>query len=172
MSEWRNWSGSVVAAPFDGFVVAVNVNPTPLSPVGVRWNDDPKSAAWAFPLRTTTHTTYLSPTELPMLMVPEVRRVAILLDAIPDDERGDLEIFGSTQTGQTSQVSRVQLLGIDDRMTTVKLAWSAHEARQTVVSRIPLDRVTSVWQSGERRWTIGVNGWIGENGDRLIFVAK
>lgn len=157
-------------APFDGFVVAVNVNPTPLSPIGVRWVGDPKCPSWAFPLRTTTHTTFLSPTELPMLMVPEVRRVAIILDSIPLDERVDVEIVCRGRGGSLAGViSRVQLLGIDERMTTVRLGWSAHEHRPIVTSTIPIDRVKSVWQREPRRWNLGIDGVIEGSGDRLLF---
>jgi hypothetical protein len=157
-------------APFEGFVVAVNVNATPLSPIGVRWIDDPKNAAWVFPLRTTTHTTHLSPTELPMLMVPEVRRVAIILDSIPLDERVDIEIVSRGRGGALAGViPRVQLLGIDERLTTVRLGWSSHEHRPIVTSTIPIDRVKSVWQREPRRWNLGIDGVIEGAGDRLLF---
>jgi hypothetical protein len=148
-------------SPFDGFVVAVNVNPTPVGPVGVRWVDDPKCPSWAFPLRTTTHTAYLTPTELAMLMVPEVRRVMILLDSIPPAEREDLQIFhnrqGHPSAMQNTSPLPARLTKVD--ITTITVDRSVpHRGR--VESTLPIDRVTSVWRDGTDRWAFALDGGI------------
>ena len=73
-----------------GYIVAVNVYAAPMGPIGIRWDE---AKAFAFPVRTATQTHWMTPTELNMLMVPEVRRVMILLDEIPATERQNLQIF-------------------------------------------------------------------------------
>lgn len=141
--------------PFDGFVVAVNVNPTPLGPVGVRWNDDPKCPNWAFPLRTTTHTAYLSPTELAMLMVPEVRRVVILLDSIPSAQRESVSIFHTRGTGTSPVV--VTIRNVDSTTVTVENFVKGSGRAEML---LPVDRITSVWRLSADRWGIALNGGI------------
>jgi hypothetical protein len=140
--------------PFEGYVVAVNVNAMVVSPVGVRWNDDPKNAAWSFPLRTTTHTTHLSPTELPMLMVPEVRRVMLLLDLIPPAERGDVQIFHNRH--QALCPIPVTVKEIDHSTITVE----RFHPGGWVKSQLPIDRVTSVWRIEKNKWDVAMNGGI------------
>lgn len=100
------------------YVVAANVHAIPLGPVGVRWNDDMKKTAWVFPLRTTTHTTFLTPTEIAMLMVPEIRRVAILLDSIPLDQRTGVILIANSRAGHADP-RIVTFAGIDRNLTTL-----------------------------------------------------
>lgn len=63
-----------------GYVVAVNVWPFPAQAVGVDYGGD----KYRFPARIGTHPTFLTPEQLPMLMIPELRYNAILLSQIPN----------------------------------------------------------------------------------------
>lgn len=60
-----------------GFVAAINVWPFVGQAVGVRIGA-PDKAAWLFPLRVGTQTKFLRAEQLPMIMLPELRKVAIL----------------------------------------------------------------------------------------------
>jgi hypothetical protein len=158
-------------APFSGYVVAVNVNPTPLSPVGVRWIEDPKNAAWAFPLRTTTHTAHLSPTELAMLMVPEIRRAAILLDSIPLDQRNEIVLLSDTADPFGSPGFRVTLVAIDPTLTsfTVDVTSPGHKpGRHT----LPVDCVRSVWRQDTTHWIIAMAGRFSGFDRTILFVPR
>ncbi len=139
--------------PLDGFVVAVNVNGIPLGPVGVSWVKDPKCPNWAFPLRTTRHTTYITPTELAMFMVPEIRRVAILLDSIPLDQRKGVLLVANSRAGDADPRT-VTFLGLDQLFTTLNLR--AEQSGEKIA--IPLDRVASVWRRDLQRWGIVLRG--------------
>jgi len=145
-----------------GDVVAVNVYPVPMGPVGVRWDSDKGGPSFAFPLRTATHTHFLQPTELTMLMVPEIRRVAILLDSIPSAERRNvtLHVFGGG-VGQTYPGST--LVSVDPQATSVHLQIPG------ATGTIPLDRVESVWKGGDHVWSVAVRGKIETRSSSLLF---
>ena len=130
-----------------GHVVAVNVRPSPLAPIGVRLDND----SYVFPLRTATHTHYLSPTEFPMLMVAEIRRVAILLDSIPPNQRMNTMLHAETSAGIVD-TRAVTVVDVDLTTLTLKPASGGGEIR------LPLDRVRSVWRRNEKHWAISVDG--------------
>jgi hypothetical protein len=150
-----------IAAPNaqGGYVVAVNVYATPLGPVGVRWGPDRVTPSWAFPLRTTTHTHFMTPTELSMLMVPEIRRVAILLDRIPPGERSGMTLLHIQPNGMALTFT-ADFLGVDAGLTT---ATFKSPVGTPADGTIPLDRITSVWRLDDRRWSIAVDGFIAGN---------
>ncbi len=64
-----------------GFVVAINVWPFAGQAVGVRRAKNGEE--WSFPLRTGKDCRHLRPEQLPMLMIPQLRRVVALLYSIP-----------------------------------------------------------------------------------------
>ena len=67
----------IALADGSGFAVAVNVYPLPGQPVGILWFRDGGTAAYAFPFGPGEKTVWLQPGQLAMLMVPEIRRMAI-----------------------------------------------------------------------------------------------
>lgn len=134
-----------------GYVVAVNIYAAPMGPIGVRWEG---KESFAFPLRTATQTHWMTPTELSMLMVPEVRRVMILLDEIPDAERHDLLVFHKRI--QAGPHVKATLTKVDRTTITVNRYVSAAVGR--VESTLPIDRVTSVWRNGTDGWAIALDG--------------
>ena len=142
-----------------GYVVAVNVYAAPIGPIGVRW-DGPE--AFAFPLRTATQTHWMTPTELSMLMVPEVRRVMILSDSIPPEERDNLLIFHENKAESPVEV---RLKTVDLTTVTVHLYVPGWESD----SALPLDRVTSVWRVEAARWAIALEGRVEIVGNLLTF---
>ena len=136
-----------------GYVVAVNVYPMPMGPVGVRWESQ---ESFRFPLRTATQTHWMPPTELAMLMVPKIRRVAILLDRIPPAQRSDVAIQHSNSAG-SPLTHPAHFVGIDPELTTATFV-SVDPSRKE--STIPLDRITSVWRRDANGWYIAVNGLV------------
>jgi hypothetical protein len=143
-----------MAAPED-WVVAVNVYGFPASAVGVLWNKDPE--VYAFPLRVATHTRWMSPTEIPMLMIPQLRRAAILLDSIPADHRRNIWLMADERDDPANPFSlHVMLIDVDQLGTTV-LFESLEEPIATRFS-VPLDAVLSVWRPTEQSWTVSVDG--------------
>ena len=78
---------AVILEQDTGFVVAVNVWPFPGQFVAVRTSADAvdgyKGPAFVFSVRLGTNCQYLTPEQTAMFTVPELRRVLILLNAIP-----------------------------------------------------------------------------------------
>ena len=144
-----------------GNVVAVNVYPMPMGPVGVRWDAD----AYAFPLRTATQTTWMKPTELAMLMVPEIRRVAILLDGIPIDQRDHVWLYSYTPARSTTREAKV--LGVDSLLTTLRISIAGPDGPS--VTAVPLDRVRSIWQRSDDAWCITVEGSFEKVGNGMSY---
>lgn len=136
-----------------GYVVAVNVYAAPLGPIGVRWDG---AEAFGFPLRTATQTHWMTPTELSMLMVPEIRRAMILLDEIPPAERQSVRLFHNRLQGPPG----IEVLLGDVDRTTLTVSRFVGPSRGRVTSTLPIDRVTSVWRDGTDGWSIALNGGI------------
>jgi hypothetical protein len=154
--------------PASGYVVAVNVNATPLGPVGVRSADDPKCPSWAFPLRTTTHTAYLTPTELAMLMVPEIRRVAILLDSIPQDQREKVYLLHVTDSPYGAAIG-VTLREVDPDLTTFLVELTDKGSIGGTIT-LPVDCVRSVWRRDSTHWNVFMSGSFSKRNGALLFV--
>ena len=131
----------------DGFVVAVNVWPYPGQPVGVR--SALSNEAFAFPVRIGTHTVYLRPEQLPMLMLPETRRAWILLETIPAADRANVYVVDEHNPPNASE-----LVDLDPLNNTVRFLTRNYREPFNV----PLDAVGSVWQSEEGAWYIMLSG--------------
>lgn len=73
-----------------GFVLAVNVWPFPGQAVGVRVKGDKTDgfgdATFVFPLRCARDTVFITPEQLPMLMLPDLRQTWILLDKAANED--------------------------------------------------------------------------------------
>lgn len=152
----------------DGFIVAVSVWPFPTQPVGVRVAANKQDEAyggpaWVFPLRTGIDTSLIRPEQLPMLMVPELRRIAILLDMIPPTRRRDIDVL--------------MRLGVlpDDRWNTKLTKLDFVEVRllenvaifrgasgnwPTSHCHIPLGCIDSVWSTVKGTWRIALRGFV------------
>lgn len=122
-------------------VLAVNVAPS-LRLVGVKaevaavddWDD--KNKAFVYPVRTGTVTRFLTASELPMMMTPHIRRVAVLLSRIPVNahirivwHRRDLE-------------PEFLFLGVDEEQNVMR-----YKSIDTPTERtLPLDGIASVYE--------------------------
>lgn len=141
----------------EGHVIAVNVWPFPGQPVGVVADDpDGKKSQRLlfFPLRSGAQTVYLSPDQLPMMMLPEVRRVAILLSQLQEGDAVTLNYFSEGPTIPGHVTNRLA------RQMPVKLASTIDEIimRNTVEfiiaggrTTLPADAIDHVWR--------GAGGW-------------
>jgi hypothetical protein len=148
-----------------GHLIAVNIYAAPRAPIGVRWNG---AEAFAFPLRTATQTHWMTPTEIPMLMVPEIRRVALCLERIPLDQRSDVTIQHSNSAG-SPMTQMANFRGVDPELTT---ATFTSAVGPPATSTIPLDRITSVWRKDETHWYIAVNGFLGGASQGMGFIYR
>lgn len=156
-----------------GWLVAVNVWPFPSQAVGVSTRD-PKHGGvgdngWAFPLRTGIHTAFLKPGQLPMLMIPEVRRVAALLEQIPPEARKNVQVFWRSprQVGSTLEGPFLSLVEV---RSMENVAIFANQNPRPVADltkglHVPLDAIENVWSVGEFEWCIAVTGRLEEISD-------
>jgi hypothetical protein len=99
----------------------------------------------------------MSPTELAMLMVPEIRRVAILLDSIPLDQRDEVFLFHQVASSGAFQRFSLRLVGVDSSLTTVTFELD-QGGRSPRAGAVPIDSVGSVWKRDETHWNISVRG--------------
>ena len=137
-----------------GVIVAVNVWPFPGQAVGVRTKpkdlgveDQTEATAFAFPVRSGADTIYLTPEQLPMLMLPELRRVVALLEAIPKEST-----VAYNTRGSRTEETRYKFIGIDEARNVVTLVSEPAGARFAM----PLDFVRSVWKDEAGLWHVTV----------------
>jgi hypothetical protein len=147
-----------------GHVLAVNVYPAANAPIGVRW-DETGTESFAFPLRTATQAYFMPPTEIPMLMVPQVRRVAILLERIPQNQRSDMDIQHSTPQGGPLTFT-AHFHGLDNDLTT---ATFVPASGPRAMSTVPLDKITAVWRKDESHWYISVDGFLSGSAANWVY---
>lgn len=143
-----------------GGVLAVNVWPYVGQLVGVavhcdKAKDDFGDDAYVFPMRVGSDSTYLLPEQLPMFMLPEVRRAVILLQAIPKGAlvyaRCHLSFQGSFEEGDYT------IEKIDEAQNAIHL----RGANQTTRSpSYPLDHVRTVfWQADRGVWHVSIRSY-------------
>jgi Putative DNA-binding domain len=153
--------------PDKRFVVAVNVWPFPGQVVGVTCEVKTRKGgasdlgeAFKFPIRVGTHTDYLTPEVLPMLLSPDVRRMAILLDQIPQSERAGVKVIARFHFRGTNgrvlfvRSREIELKSVDAMRNSVVGEMKESDPRGLV---IPLDSVEKVWHSG-KVWKVLVRG--------------
>jgi schlafen family protein len=155
-----------------GHVVAVNVWPFPAQVVGVKLNDGGRSA-WVFPLRVGKDSIEIKPEQLPMLMVPEVRRVALLLRQIEINEKDRASVLVFHKPPTAGALSKMELrLDKIDLLENVA-AFHGIGPLPNVPVHVPLDAVRSVWRSPEGGWSIliagGINQGQSSQGERTLF---
>lgn len=144
-----------------GFVVAVNVWPFPGQAVGVRISKEP--LAFAFPFRTGVETIWLTAEQLPMLMVPELRRISILLDAIPKGaEVGILRSDGKI----SAKCSHVELRALENVVVLEVHRQIQRDvpARESPIVHLPIDVIRSVWKAHSGQWQFILAGELTETG--------
>lgn len=159
----------VAVIPKDaGRVVAVNVWPFPSQAIGVRIPDavthkgpqkNRKRDAYVFPLRVGNDSIDIQPEQLAMLMLPQERRVTILLKAIPQALRKKVHVVGrhvARQTGHRSNFA-IDLEFVDVRpLENVALFRSASQPDHP--AHVPLNHIDSVWLGAHNQWWVLVQG--------------
>jgi hypothetical protein len=166
-----------VLIPRDGgWLVAVNVWPFPGQPVGVSTRDHSRGGVgdngWAFPLRTGVHTIFLKPEQLPMLMVPDARRVAILLEQVPLERRQKVQVFwhDATSNGRHLQdrylalveVRPLENVAVFVNRNVIDEMYPTMSSGVTKALHLPLDAIRSVWSDGDGDWAVLITGRIEE----------
>lgn len=167
----------VAIATGGGFVIAVSVWPFPTQPVGVKISGDRATEGhagpgWVFPLRTGVDSVFVRPEQLPMLMLPDLRRMAILLDAIPNDRRADLAVtFRMGVLAHGSYKKGEQLLDFVEvrLLENVAVFRGAAGKMPETLCHVPLDGIESVWSTG-KGWRIAFKGFVHVEGRDLLYV--
>jgi schlafen family protein len=165
--------GVIPIADGDRWVLAVNVFAALEQPIAIavpRDGEGPRSeeVPWRFPRRVGRDTRWIQPEELPMLINAHVRKMALLLERIPDEQRRDVEIQSrwDGKTGSWPHIESVMLWGpggpsqdfVDSSANALLVRILA---TGTTNLRIPLDDIECVWQVRADRWRIRVNGFLG-----------
>lgn len=140
-----------------GYVIAVNVSPFPSQAVGV-WvrgdkGDGYGDPAWTFPVRVGTQTKFFRPEQLAMLMLPELRRIAIALSDITQGV--DVILHPGSRTTYNSPYS-VTFLSSDPLANVLTIKRGTPNGTVAQVA-IPMDGVRSVWKDGNH-WHIALKG--------------
>lgn len=170
------------------FVVAVNVWPHPLLPVGVRVKADSLKTgkewdAWIVFVRVATQTICLSPEQSAMLMIPTIRFITTLLDSIPGEKRSDICVqFMAPQMVNLKDASRTSYLNlVEIRPLENVVVFSGsrvpHQQTNTVPHEkrlhVPLDEIETVWSLANGGWTLKLKGQIQYiNGDFIYFHGR
>lgn len=129
--------------------VAVNVYPFPGVAVGVRTLSLGDKSPYVFPWRSATHTHYLRPDQLPMLMLPKLRYIVAQLEQIPRD--GDVKVIDTKEHSRSCRLLDVLPL---ENIVIVELVGGKRRVGYTV----PLDYVLSVWKDRTAGWCIRIGG--------------
>jgi len=137
----------------DGFVLAVNVWPYIGQPVGVavkclKCHDDFGGRAFVFPMRIGDRSDYLLPEQLPMFMLPEVRRAVILLQRIPVGEALRFRI------GNSYPEKRGKMGSLDEASNAVTFDWVNGGVRE----RWPISEVRTVVKN-DLGWLVVFNAF-------------
>jgi hypothetical protein len=122
-----------------GVVVAFNISPFPGQAVGVR--DENHQDAYSFPIRAGIDTVYLTPEQLPMLMLPELRRVVTLLYAINVDST--ITFQGYKLDGTPIGERHYTFKEVDEINNVACFTGGANRIF------IPLDQIQSVWKAAD-----------------------
>jgi hypothetical protein len=130
-----------------GHVLAVNVWPQLGGPVGVRVDADKSKGgygggAWIFPVRTGTDAHYVDPENLAMYMLPQIRRVVVLLAQIPTGAKVRCRIYENNQWADR------RLDGFDVERNLLFLV--AGEK----TTHVPLDGLERVFQGADGQWQL------------------
>lgn len=131
----------------DGFLVTVRVEPSMGQAIGVRFKPTieivPETKQppeiFGFPVRVGDNTTWLQAEQLPMLMIPTLRRNIILLQQAQGQHAIVDFIYTNGQHGKGTSGSLVDKL--DEMGNTIRCGSMV----------IPLDQIASVWRDAQWR---------------------
>ena len=107
-----------------------------------------KGENWRFPIRVSSTTKFISPSEFPMYMEPKVRSSVLLLNKIPKKCRDLVRLVGySTEL-------EAELKHIDPERNIARFRSEQYKAD----FNIPLTRITDVWPFDDKKWQIDIDG--------------
>jgi hypothetical protein len=146
-------------------VVAVNVWPSPLAPVGVNINQQVKGAefvkeAWIFPFRVGSQTRFLQPDQFGSLENVSARRAAALLLGIPEDQKKQIRMRSTRPVGKGSYSAfeafefYAELQVVDPDKNVARFLIGQRQGDGLLPLHVPLDWIESVW------WEELTNYWI------------
>lgn len=168
-------------------VLVVRVEASAIAPVGAsveqRQGGKLVDQAWVFPYRVGSQTEYLTPDQFGAFESMTARRAAALLDAIPLDERGAIDLCSAASTGSSrgkpvtsentgsSRVKSVTLESIDSRLNVATFrapsppisrypTSAVAEAALRPLLRLALDSIVTAWPENPGRWTVVVRGYL------------
>lgn len=156
-----------------GFLVAANIWAFPAQPVGIAV--DGKSVATSkhffFPYRSGAHVVAILPEQLPMMMLPDVRRTAILLSQIPLTERGNIVLHGLPNNPGATLPFRMRVrLDLDPESLTLRNTVHFTNLDSNTSIAIPADTITCIWQSGNPQWTVTAQVAIKAEGRSIVVI--
>lgn len=140
-------------------LLAINVQPDPRAPIGVRpeLKGQPHADTYRFPVRIGDQTDFLDPTQLPMWMNSNERRVALRLNDILREKTPNVVRVHCRRSGvKTLDYARdFELRAVDEQASCVVVAWQPAPGR---VVNVPLSFVVAVWKDADNRWEMAVTG--------------
>lgn len=141
-------------------VVAVNIWPAPMAPVGIRVVGNGESAAWRFPIRVASRTNFLLPDQFGTLENVSARRTAAQLAAIPESERENVRFQFVVGRSSDLPIIRGSIRGVDTVLNRLELLVPRDQAPFRTVQpgrlHLCLDWIGSVWR-GDTGWEVVVN---------------
>lgn len=156
----RHWV--VRYASGEGFVLAINVDPSVSTLIGVQAKVDGgkegyDGSGWTFPLRVGRDTDYIRPEAFPMHMLPTLRRVSILLAAIGSEI---LVLKQIAESGHATHDNHYYFVDAREEQNALilKLArkrglgWESQDPE--VIRHYPLDQVRTVFKDHEGKWNV------------------
>jgi hypothetical protein len=140
-------------------IVVINVEPS-LTLVGARIQSHKPDEgfgkhSFVFPLRTENDSTFLTPGQLPMYMIPQIRRVIILLSTIPAGTA--VRLVRTAGNPGTEHIYAAVFDAVLESFNVVRLRGSQGSPPPALV--IPLDVIVSVFHGNyggdsQAMWTI------------------
>lgn len=168
------------------YVVAVNVPPYPVLPVGVRVLSDAAKEgkaweSWMFPVRVGTDAKLFTPEQIAMLMIPEVRHAITLLNSIPKGKHtGICAFFRMPQMTPESERTKRSYLDLEDIRPLENVAifrksqaqrQGAHPMAEGII-HIPLSEIATVWSVKDGDWCLRLKGQIQTLGGSPFYIPN
>lgn len=134
-----------------GHILTVLVWPYIGQPIGVKVHADKSNGgyggddAYAFPVRSGADSLFLLPEQLPMYMLPELRKLVITLSQAKHDSPVMLHTFATVARAPT-QTSFLSVCVLSNTLT-VLAPHKADSKKNPSEALIPLDAITAAWKT-------------------------
>lgn len=151
--RYKNANGDVI--------LTVLVSPSVGQPIGVKVVADKAAGgyggddAYAFPIRSGSDTSFLLPEQLAMYMLPELRKLEILLSPVKDGDTIKLHGVAKEGPGAPYEV-KFKKLDVANGSVTIEKATAG--GKETKLVALPLDAIRGVWKAD--CWHVAMHGHI------------